>query len=104
MPPVARFLRHSTLTSCNETQEQRSRDRSGAGALFVFALDVASGVVAHHRGRRKRDDGTGGDVPGNRVGRVILAEQPRCDQRRRPAGDDGGELIAERGAAVAQLA
>src|SRR5262252_8304875 len=73
-----------------------------ASAHFVCAFEVESGVVAHHRCSNKRDNCTGGDVPGDRPRRVVLAEQPRCDQGCRPARDNRRKLIAERGTAVAQ--
>src|SRR5205814_361706 len=61
---------------------------TAAGALFVCNFEIASGEVTHHRGGGKRDDGTARDVPGDRIGRVVLAEQPRRDQGCWPARDD----------------
>src|SRR5580692_6391699 len=77
--------------------------RTGAaGALLVFSLDILARVVRHHGGRDQGQDGADKDVEGDRVGRTVLGEQPSGDQRRRASGNDRGELIAERCAAVAQ--
>src|SRR5262249_26492229 len=72
------------------------------GALVVLRRDVLAGVVGHQRGRDEADHRAGRDVDRDRVARLVVLVQPGGDQRRRSASDDRGELIAERGAAVAQ--
>src|SRR5437879_4140704 len=71
-------------------------------AAIVLSGNVLAGVVGHQRGRDQGDNRANGDVDRDRIGRMSSAEQPGRDQRRRTASDDGGELVTERGAAVAQ--
>src|SRR5437870_7341982 len=73
-------------------------------ALLVLALDVLDGVIRHQGGGDQAEHRAGRDVAGDRVGGVVAAEQPGRDQWRRTAGNDRRQLVAERGAAVAQPA
>src|SRR5271169_1118912 len=68
----------------------------------VFFRDVLVGVVRQQRCRDDADDGAAEDVKRNRQTRSKGGEQRSRDERRGAAGDDRGELIAERAAAVAQ--
>src|SRR3984893_12532693 len=70
--------------------------------FVVFLRDVLIGVVSQQRCRHNADDGTAEDVKRNRQTRSEGGEQRCRDERRRPAGDDRGQLIAERTAAVAK--
>src|SRR6516162_11558293 len=98
-----------TLIAANTTAVISSRLSSalfggrptGSGSV-VFLRDVLVGVVSQHPGRDDAEDSTAEDIKGDRKARCEGGEQCRCDERRWTAGDDRGELVAERGAAVAQ--
>src|SRR6266851_5602815 len=63
---------------------------------------ILASVIGHHRRRDDGDDCASQDIAGNRVAGAISGEEGGGDERRRATGDDRGELIAERRAAVAQ--
>jgi hypothetical protein len=48
-------------------------------SFVIFHRNVPSGVVGHQSCRYEAHDGTSGDVPGDRVARVIGGEQRRRD-------------------------
>src|SRR6266508_277764 len=60
---------------------QKSPEMRPALHLLVIALDVLAGVIAHHCGRDQAQHRAGRDIPGDRVGGVVLAKQPGRDQR-----------------------
>src|ERR1700737_4269675 len=91
----------------------RLRLRSGNGQLrsfgrllflVVFRGDVAVCVIRQQGGCGQADDGTNEDIESDRVAGLESRKQGRCDQRCGAAGEDRGQLIADRGAAVAQPA
>src|SRR5271169_4682370 len=71
---------------------------------LVFARNVPSRVVSHQCGGDQADHRADGDIDRDWGGRTIGRVQPGGDQRRGSASDDGGKLVAERGAAIAQPA
>jgi hypothetical protein len=56
---------------------------------------VPAGVFSQQRGRDQADDRARHDEHGDHGARVIAAQQPRRDDRRRAAGDERGELVPE---------
>jgi hypothetical protein len=70
--------------------------------LIVFHRNILARVIGHESSGYRADDGAGGDKNGDRLAGVISSEQRSRDNRRRPAGHDRRELIAKRGATVAQ--
>src|SRR6516162_3577407 len=74
---------------------------TGPGGV-VFFRDVSVGVVRQQRCSDDAEDPAAEDIKGYRKARREGGEQRRRDERRWAAGDDRGELVAERGAAVAQ--
>src|SRR6266446_9255068 len=75
--------------------------RAGLDA-FVLLRNVLVRVVRQHRHRDKADHPATEHIEGDREARSKGGEQCRRDKRRGAAGDDRGQLIAERGAAVTQ--
>src|SRR5260370_21181664 len=83
--------------------------RGGSGAPALRAFIVLSGdglarVVLEESSGDERDDGAGGDIPGDGIGRLVLGVEPSGDERRRAAGDDLSDLVAQGRAAVTQPA
>src|SRR5437763_13634894 len=64
--------------------------------FVVFLRDVLIGVVRQQGCRDDADDGAAEDVKRDRQTRSERGEQRRRDERRRTAGTDRGQLIAER--------
>src|SRR6516225_8836040 len=76
---------------------------SSAGLhAFVLLRDVLACVICQHRNCDETDHSAGHNVEGDREARSKGGKQRRRDKWRGAAGDDRGQLIAERGAAVAQ--
>src|SRR5437868_590891 len=92
----------SSAVTSNEALTSLALERTERSDAVILPRHIAVGVVGQQRGRDKADNGAAQNVQGDRITRVIGREQRRRNQRRRPAGNDRGELIAERGAAVAQ--
>src|ERR1700745_1260989 len=93
---VIRFLRR--------TDDARLLSRRLTAGLHAFVLlrNVLVRMVRQHRHRDKADHPTTEHIESNWKARSKGGEQRRRDKRRGAAGDDRGQLIAERGAAVTQ--
>src|SRR5436190_20551708 len=92
----------SSAVTSNEALTNLALERTARSDAVILPRHIAVGVVRQQRRRDKADNGAGQNVQGDRITRVIGREQRRRNQRRRTAGNDRGELIAERGAAVTQ--
>src|SRR5437588_191881 len=93
---------------------RRCRSRSRRWPFVVLGRDVGPGPVANRSRGNERDHRADQDVNGDRQAGLVAAyldaeprragEESGGDQRRRTAGDHRGELVTERGAAVAETA
>jgi hypothetical protein len=79
----------------------RRPGRSGI-AVVHLVRNVLIGLVGEQQGRADADRRAGTDVESDRERGMICREQPGRDERRWSACNDRGELIADRGTAVAQ--
>src|SRR6516162_828430 len=93
---VIRFLRGA------DDARLLSRRLSSGLHAFVLLRNVLVRMVRQHRHRDKADHPAAKNVEGNREARSKSGEQRRRDKRRGAAGDDRGQLITERSAAVTQ--
>jgi len=65
-------------------------------------VDVLVGVIGEQRGGNHADDSTTENVGSNGIARMERSEQRGGNERRRPASDNGSELIAEPRTAITQ--
>src|SRR5580704_4602512 len=84
--------------SASARRDRRAHKSQGSGV--VLGRNILAGVIRHEGRRDQADNGARGNENRDRIAAMVSGEQRRRDQWRRAAGDDGGELIAERRTAI----
>src|SRR6516165_11474324 len=102
-PAYEQAAEKSLRTSLNSTRPNGARVAEPLSAVHGGVVDVDAGTGRQGEDAGDRDDRGEDDVRRDRVRCSGFVQQPRRDQWRGATGENRGQLIAQSGAAVAQV-